>query len=132
MYIFDVSYPKEDGKLEQIQENILRRFPQCKHKSVYTRKVNGSKSYYSTVYQTDDPEEIVRVASALRQTPQIFIALVSVNGTDIYYHPMELSTLDPQVKQQYISVMKRLPQTERTVHDYLVNLYHDVPTRKVF
>ena len=122
LYNFDVSYPKDNTKLGQIQNTVFQRFPQSKYKNIYIRKID--KNYHTTIYQTTDPEALVRIAKVLKNTtPQIFITVVSVDGEDIYYHPIELALIDPNVKKHYMNLLKSLSEPERIVHDYLVNLY---------
>ena len=129
MYQFDVVYPLNvDPKLQQIQTTILQNFPNCNEVAENIRLVNGG-TYHNTICSTNDPSQIARVASAFRKSDsRIVIATINKNGNAIYYHPVELQELDPYSKKRYHSVMSSLPQSERIIHDYLVNLYQDVPT----
>ncbi|KKL01572.1 hypothetical protein LCGC14_2626920 [marine sediment metagenome] len=128
-YQFDVSYPVENGQgLHQIQEDILRRFPTC-----YRGEETPGPKYHSIIYYTDQAQEIARLANTLRQADtRFFVAFVNYDGKYIYYHPIELAALNPAAIQQYVQVMEHLSQTERSLHDYLVNLYHSVPTHVEF
>jgi hypothetical protein len=138
-YQFDVSYPANavpNGQdLHQKQADILRRFPRCHYTSTHNHPIGelGSSMYHSSIYITDRPQEIANVATSLREAdPRIFVGFISHDGQSIYYHPAELARLPSHLKQQYIRVMEQLPQTQRILHDYLVNLYHSVPTHKEF
>lgn len=130
-YKFDVSYPADgvpNGQsLHQKQSDILRRFPQCQYNTFHVGDF-GKYPYHSTIYSTDNPQEIARIASSLKfSDPRLFISFIERDGVIIYYHPIEVASLSPIDKQQYIRVMENLPQSERVLHDYLVNLYHTVP-----
>ncbi len=136
-YQFEISYPAPiKQELQQKQADILRRFPQCQYQTSHTHPVGpriDNNLFHSTIYRTNNPQDIVHVASSLKQAdPRLFVAIISRGDKDIYYHPIKLTELTPQQRQHYIRVMEHLPQTERVLHDYIVNLYHNVPTYKEF
>jgi len=131
-YRFVVNYPQHlasnGNRLHQLQHDILHRFPQCRSiENFYSP--DHEADYHSTVYEADTPQDIAQVATALKNADaHLFIGLINRDSTDIYYHPVELSKLNPVQKAYYKFILAHLPHMERVIHDYLSNLYHQVPT----
>lgn len=125
MYNFDVSYPRhlDDGILFEKQKQILSKFPGCKN--IDCKQIHNPR-YSTTLYTARHATDIARVASALKNAdPRLFISFVQQNGENIYLHPDFLNNED---HQHYINILKHLHAPERVLHDYLVNLYHGIPT----
>ena len=124
MYNFDVSYPRrlDDGTLFEKQKQILDKFPECKDVDCKIQ----NKGYKTSIYKAQKVEDIARIASALKDAdPRLFIGFVQHDGENIYLHPDFLNDED---HKRYMNILKHLHAPDRVLHDYLVNLYHGIPT----
>jgi len=124
-YVFDITYPlSEQQQLEQIQNDVLRKYSRCK----YTDRFINPGNIHNTVYTTDSPEDIPHIATVLKSAnPQIFIAFVGKDDRIIFYHTEQLKLLAPDQKMMYKQLLEKLPGDERIVHDYLLNVYEELP-----
>jgi len=128
MYYFDVSYPASanESVLKNIEQNVLYQFPHCTFCTNQLLRPT-SNQYRNTIYTTNNPQDITRLAVTLKNIdPSFFIGYVSKDNNIFYYHPTELAFLSPKQKASYYNDLKHLPLIERTVHDYLVNIYHEI------
>jgi len=74
----------------------------------------------STIYFTNDPQDVVKVAEIIKKyTPASYIASIENHGSVIYYAPQVYAKLPMHVKKEYINRLKNLNQYDRTVHDYV-------------
>lgn len=122
-YSFEISYPTSNGNLEAKQQQVLQDYPMCS----YSMK-NTSGPYHRTIYRTDRPQEIAKLASALKRADsKFYIGFITHNNNTIYYHPTELALLSPAQQKNYRQELEHLESGDRVLHDYLVNLYHNVP-----
>ena len=121
-YYFIISYPISVN-LEKSEQILMQSFPQ----HTFVQNQSDSK-YHNNLYSTNNPQDIINVARALQHiSSMFFISCIMNNGDAIYYSPAKVSALNTNTKTVYMNRLSHLPQTERTIHDYLVNIYKNVP-----
>jgi hypothetical protein len=128
-YQFTINFPNigsDAHTLLSLQHQLITNRKDCnvlQYNSIATPQI------HSTIYTAQKPSDIMSVASSLKNAdPKYKITNIEKNGHTIYYSPSELKKMSPIQKQLYINTLNNLNPSERLLHDYLINIYKEIPT----